>query len=75
MLKKFLSEKINGTKIFSFFFRELQLILVLTLICNSHLVHLSKTVCYILHSRFRSVFIKGYVLVLVTLKRHNSFQN
>ena len=49
----------------SFFFRELQLITVLLLICNSymHQVRLSKTVCGILHFRFRFVFIKVYIFV------------
>ena len=38
MLKKFPSDKINGTKIISsFFFRELQLITALLLICDSYM--------------------------------------
>ena len=37
MLKKFPSDKINGTKMPSFFFRELQLITVLLLICDSYM--------------------------------------
>ena len=36
-LKKVPSDKINGTKIASFFFREFQLITVLLLICNSYI--------------------------------------
>ena len=68
----------------SFFFREFHLITVLPSICDyqlKHKVHLSKTVSGIFHFRFRFVFIKVYIFVqqnswtLLTLKRHNSFQN
>ena len=68
MLKKFPSEKINGTKnalfflsraptrhSFTFNFRllyELQ-----------HNVRLSKTVCEIFHFRFRFIFIQVYIFV------------
>ena len=50
------------------FFRELQLIKVLLLICDflhelKHKVRLSKTVCEIFHFRLRFVFIKVYILV------------
>ena len=44
-------------------------------------VRLSKTVCGIFDFRFRLIFIKVYIFVqqnawtLLTLKRHNSFQN
>ena len=37
MLKKIPSEKINGTKNALFFFRELQLITVLLLICDYYM--------------------------------------
>ena len=37
MLKKFPSDKINGSKNVLFFFRELQLITVLLLICHSYM--------------------------------------
>ena len=66
ILKKFPLDKINGTKMPSFFFRELELITALLLICDSymswkHKVCLSKTVCGIFHFRFRFVFIKVYI--------------
>ena len=47
----------------SFFFRELQLITVLLLICDSHKIRLRKTVCGIFHFRFHFVFIKVYIFV------------
>ena len=37
MLKKFPSDKINGTEMSSFLFRELQLTTVLLLVCDSYL--------------------------------------
>ena len=37
MLKKFPSDKINGTKMPCFFFLEIQLITVLHLICDSYM--------------------------------------
>ena len=37
MLKKFPLDKINGTKMSSFLFRELQLTTVLLLVCDSYL--------------------------------------
>ena len=52
----------------SFFFRGLQLITVLLLICDSyindsymHEARLSKTACGIFHFRFRFVFIKVHI--------------
>ena len=83
MLKKFPSDKRNGTKnaiFFSFassthrslifnlwFFYELK-----------HKVRLSKTLCRIFHFRSRFVFIKVHIFVQQnawTLGHHNSFQN
>ena len=66
MLKKFPSDKINGTRHALFFFRDLQLITVLLLIRDSYMsgiIRLSKTVCGIFHFRFRFVFIKVYTFV------------
>ena len=69
MLKNFPSDKINDTKnTLSFFFRELQLITVLLLICDSYMswstkVRPSKTVCGIFRFSFRFVFIKVYIFV------------
>ena len=54
MLKKFPSDKINGTKNALFFFRELQLITVLLSIRNSY---------GIFHCRLCFVFIKVYIFV------------
>ena len=66
MLKKFSSDKINGTKnaLFSLlrapthhsFTFNLRFLYELM-----HKVHLSKTMCGFLHFRFRFVFIKGYI--------------
>ena len=84
MLKKFPSEKINGTKMLSFFFRELQLISftfnLRFLYELKYKVRLSKTVYWIFHFRFRFVFTIVYIFVqqiawTLILKRHNSFQN
>ena len=68
MLKKFPSDKINGTKNAIFFLSRipphhsstfnLQLLYEL-----KHKVCLSKTVCGILHFRFRFVFIKVYIFI------------
>ena len=65
MLKKFLRTKEAVQKMPSFFFRELQLIKVLLLICDSYMskVRLSKTVCGIFHFRFPFVFIKVYIFI------------
>ena len=66
MLKKFLSDKINGTKNALFFLSRapthqgfnfnLRLLYELK-------VRLSKTVCGIFHFQFRFVFIKVYIFV------------
>ena len=65
MLKKIPSGKINGTKMHSFFFHELQLISftfnLQFLYELKHKVHLSKTACGIFHFPSRSVFIKLYI--------------
>ena len=67
MLKKFPLDKINGTKMPSFLFRELQLISfifdLLFLYELKHKVRLSKTVCGIFHFRFRFAYIKVYIFV------------
>ena len=69
MIKEFPSDKINVTKYALFFlFRELQLITVLLLICDSYVnlkrkVHLSKSLFGIFHFRFRLVLIKVYNFV------------
>ena len=52
----------------SFLFRELQLIVVLLLICDSymelkHMVRLSKTVCGIFHFQFRFAFTETYIFL------------
>ena len=52
----------------SFLFRELQLITVLLLICNSykklkHIAYLSETVFEIFRFQFRLLFIKLYIFV------------
>ena len=51
----------------SFFFRELQVITVLLLMCDSYAnqskVRLSKTVSAIFHFPFRFVFIRVYIFV------------
>ena len=86
MLKKFPSNKINGTKNALFFLSRapahhsftfnLRLLYEL-----KHKVRLSKTVCGIFHFRFSFVFIKIYIFVqqnhglFDTFKRRNSFQN
>ena len=67
--KRFFRQKMNGTKILSFLFHELQLTTVLLLICNSYMnwstrfVYLFKTLSGIFHFRFRFVFIKVYIFV------------
>ena len=68
MLKKFPSDKINGTKNALFFLSgapahrrftfNLQFLYKL-----KHKVRLYKTVCGIFHSRFHFVFIKVYIFV------------
>ena len=67
MLIKLPSDKINVTKMHSFFFRELQLITVLLLIWNSctswSTRFISLKLCSIFHFRFRFVFIKVYIFV------------
>ena len=60
MSKKFPSDKINGTKAPSYFFRELQLISftfnLRFLYELKHKIRLSKTVCSIFYFRFRFIF-------------------
>ena len=61
MLKKFPSDKINGTKnalFFHTFTFNLRFLFEL-----KHKVHLSKTVCEIFHFRSRFVFIKVCIFV------------
>ena len=83
-MKKFPSDKINGTKN-ALFFCELQLITVLSLICNSYMrwntcfVSL-KNMCVSFHFGICFFFIKvccssTKFMDSLTLKRHNSFQN
>ena len=79
MLKKFPSDKINHTKNALFFLSRAPTHQSFTFNLRflyelKHKVHLSKTVCWIFHTRFRFAFVKVYIFVL-TLKRHNSFQN
>ena len=67
-LKNFPSDKINGTKLPSFFLCKLRLITVLLLICDSYMSWSTKFVslklkCGIFHFRFRFVFIKVYTFV------------
>ena len=68
MLKKFPSDKINGTKMPSFFFRELQLITVLLLICNFYMSWSTKVVSVKLCGKFSvfdsiSFLLKFYIFV------------
>ena len=66
MLTKFPLDKISGSKMPSFFFRELQIITVLLfrfIYELKHQVRLSKTVCGILHFRFLFLLIKVYIFV------------
>ena len=68
MLKKFPSDKINVTKNALLFLSQaptyhsftfhLQFLYVL-----KHMVHLSKTMCGILHFQFRLIFINLYIFV------------
>ena len=60
MLKKFLSDKINGTKNALSFLSRAPAHHSFDL---KHKVRLSKTVCGIAHFRFRFVFIKVYIFV------------
>ena len=91
MLKKFPSDKINGTKNALFFLSRAPTHHNFTFNLRflyelKHKVRLSKTVCEIFHFHFRLVFIKAYILLFCcccstkcmdffTLKRRNSFQN
>ena len=66
MLKKFPSDKINGTKNALFFLSRAPTHYRVTfnfqfLYERKHKVRLSKTVCGIFHFRFRFVFIKAYI--------------
>ena len=68
MLKKFPSNKINGTKNALFFLSQAPAhhnftFNVRFLFNQRHKIRLSKTVCGIFHFRFRSVFIKVYIFV------------
>ena len=65
MLRRFRLDKINGTKILSFSFRELQLI---SFTFNLRLLYelkykarLSETMCEVFHFRFRFAFIATYL--------------
>ena len=82
MLKKFTSDKINCTKMPSFFFNNLQLIMVLLLIFASYTSwstrFVSKAVCGLFHFRFHFILISLYFcsakcMDSLTLKR-NSFK-
>ena len=87
-VKDFPSNKINGTKNALFFFCDLQFIQfyfytlkVRFLYELKRKIRLSKTVCGILHFRFRFVFIKVYLYFCLTkgkdsltLKRHAPFK-
>ena len=69
MLKKFLSDKINGTKNALFFLLRATTHHSFTFNLRflyevKHKVRLSKTVCEIIHFRFRFVFIEVYIFVL-----------
>ena len=68
MLKKFPSDKINGTKNALFFLSRAPTHHSFTFNLRflhelKHKVCLSKTVCGIFHFRFRFVFIKSYIFV------------
>ena len=68
MLKKFPSDKINGTKNALFFLSRAPTHHSFTFNLRflyelKHKVRLSKTVCGIFHFRFRFVFIKVYIFV------------
>ena len=82
ILQKLPSDNTNGTKNALFFFRELQLITLLFLICDSSMgwstMFVSLKLCGIFNFRFHFVFVKVYIFVQQnewTLKRHNFFQN
>ena len=84
ILNKFHLDKINGTKMPSFFFRELQLITVLLLNCDSYMswstrfVSLKPCGVFSISDSFsfllKIVFLFNKIYGLVDL-RHNSFQN
>ena len=68
MLKKFPSNKINGTKNVLFFPLRTPAHYSFTLSLQflyelEHKVRLSKTVCCIFHFQFRFIFIKVYIFV------------
>ena len=68
MLKKSLSDKINGTKNAFFFLSRVPTHYSFTFNLRflyelKHKVRLSKNVCGIFHFRFRSAFIKVYIFV------------
>ena len=67
MLKNFLQTKETIQKIPSFFFRELQLITVLLLICDRHMrsstSFVSLKLCEIFHFQFRFVIVKVHIYI------------
>ena len=85
MLKKKNSDKINVTKSALFPFRELQLITLLLLICNSYTSSSKRFISLKLCVRFSIFDSVSFLLLFIffstksmgslTLKRHNSFQN
>ena len=79
MLKKFPSDKINGTKKALFFFCELQLITVLLLICDFYMSlsarFVSVKLCVGFSFSITLYFWSSKSMYFLNLKRHNSFQN
>ena len=85
MLKKNFSDKINVTKNALFPFRELQLITLLLLTCNSYTSSSKRFISLKLCVRFSIFDSVSFLLLFIffstksmgslTLKRHNSFQN
>ena len=85
ILKKFFLEKISGTKMPSIFFRELQLITDLLLICDSYMSWSTRFVFIKLCVRFSIFHLAWFFLILyfsstkfvdfLTLTSNNSFQN
>ena len=84
-VKKILLDKINGTKMASFFFREIQLLTVLLLISDSYmswstrLISLKLCVGFSIFDPLRccwsSYFCSTKCMNSLTFRRHNSFQN
>ena len=85
MLKKFPSDKMNGTEMSFLFFRERQLITVLLLICDSYMSwstrFVSLTLCVGCSiSDFVVPFLLKFIFLIkcmdsLNLKCHNYFQN